>query len=194
MKFAPSHQRILLVLAVAFGVGLYAVSLPVRARRQQLGCQYNLKQLGLATLQYTRDYDEKLVLAPSWKSGLRPYIGWPRVPGSSNLFYCPKTKRDYALNVALNQMQLAWPNHPEKLAMYYEPSHPVNADNGTLWPSEGIHDAGSNVCFLDGHVKLLETKPSFWAPELSEHRTPQPKAPTKPTPRRPKTPKATSSD
>jgi prepilin-type N-terminal cleavage/methylation domain-containing protein/prepilin-type processing-associated H-X9-DG protein len=99
-----------LLVVIAIIAILAAILFPVFARAREnarrSSCQSNLKQLGLAVMQYTQDYDEKLPLrrfAPfgtgtqysssdptafnydnnSWRSVVQPYVK------STQLFSCP---------------------------------------------------------------------------------------------------------
>jgi type II secretory pathway pseudopilin PulG len=84
-----------LLVVIAIIAILAAILFPVfgRAREnaRRSSCQSNLKQIGLGILQYTQDYDEKLVpfrnAAPAantpWAHHIQPYIK------SVQLFKCP---------------------------------------------------------------------------------------------------------
>lgn len=160
MKSRLSPRYIALgLIVVGLGVALYSIALPLRSRAQKTACQTNLKQIELATMQYVRDYDELFMLAPKWKEQLAPYGSIKR--GPATFYICPTSKIDYAFNSALNGLPLTLAKSPLTLAMFYEPSHPVIADNGASWNSDGVHGAGSNVCFQDGHVAWVQSKPKF---------------------------------
>ncbi len=82
-----------LLVVIAIIAILAAILFPVFARAREnarrASCLSNTKQLGLAALQYTQDYDEKL--PPSYNSGtgqiwssmIMPYVK------SNQLFFCP---------------------------------------------------------------------------------------------------------
>jgi prepilin-type N-terminal cleavage/methylation domain-containing protein/prepilin-type processing-associated H-X9-DG protein len=88
----------LLVVIAIIGI-LAAILFPVFARTREnarrTSCQSNLKQIGLGALQYTQDYDEKLVRAWSgsktgsdinsnrWMDAIYPYVK------SEQVFNCP---------------------------------------------------------------------------------------------------------
>jgi prepilin-type N-terminal cleavage/methylation domain-containing protein/prepilin-type processing-associated H-X9-DG protein len=88
-----------LLVVIAIIAILAAILFPVFARAREnarrASCQSNLKQIGLGLMQYSQDYDEKLV--PMWNytggAGTPPLIWWqdlvqPYVK-STQLFICP---------------------------------------------------------------------------------------------------------
>lgn len=93
-----------LLVVIAIVSLLAAILFPVFARARENArrgnCLSNLKQIGLATMQYNRDYDDRLpgyylddgqnhCPTPSimWYSGLMPYIQNPQI------FMCPSEKK-----------------------------------------------------------------------------------------------------
>ena len=84
-----------LLVVIAIIAILAAILFPVFARAREnarrSSCQSNLKQIGLGILQYTQDYDEKMVLvyggdttcSPSWGELVQPYLK------SKQVFDCP---------------------------------------------------------------------------------------------------------
>lgn len=163
----PRHMALGLVV-VGLGVAAYKISIPLRASGQKRQCQSNLKQLGLAVTQYVRDYDETFVLAPKWEAELKPYL--VRVTNSpvNHQLVCPTTERGYAFNVHLDSAPVSAVDVEETMTLFYEPARVVNADDGKNWALSGIHDKGSNVCFVDGHVEWLTAKPTFWTRRLAD--------------------------
>jgi prepilin-type processing-associated H-X9-DG protein len=55
----------------------------VRENARRASCQSNEKQIGLALIQYTQDYDEKFVQGNAWAGQVYPYIK------STGVFHCP---------------------------------------------------------------------------------------------------------
>ena len=163
MRYLVSRRFEMGLIVVGLGVACYFASRPVLEGKWKSSCQSNLKQIGLATFQYTRDYDEQWMLAPNWKAALKPY----GLRGSSDVIFCPKSARDYAYNINFSASYMEVIDKPDNIALYYEPANDVNADGGNNWATSGIHGEGSNVCFADGHVKWLSTKPTFWTAEFN---------------------------
>lgn len=108
-----------LLVVIAIIAILAAILFPVfgRAREnaRRSSCASNLKQIGLASMQYTQDYDEKLVPAYTtgptpniWATILQPYMksggtGTTGSPGDINtVMSCPSrpygTPADYSIN------------------------------------------------------------------------------------------------
>ena len=158
----PRHAALLLVV-VGLGVAVYKISVPLKESSWKGSCQSNLKQLGLATMQYARDYDEGWMIAENWKEGLAPYGKFYR---TSTTYSCPKAANGYAYNSNLSASYMEAVSHSATLALFYESASGINADNGRNWANSGVHGDGSNVCFADGHVKWLQAKPAFWQASL----------------------------
>lgn len=98
----------------------------------------DLKQIGLALLQYIQDYDETLPPmknAAVVKTALYPYVR------SDAVFEQPQTHTLYQPNSSLSHRKLASFNDPSSMVVYYEAA-----------PED---DGLRAVLFLDGHVKRL---------------------------------------
>jgi len=149
-----------LLLAVGLGASLMALNAGViRPRRYHKMCQSNMKQMGLAFMQYSRDYDESFPLAPNWADALWPYSK------SKAIFHCP-TRGDsqwgYALNNRAAQLKLFEMYVPADTVLAFESdANRMNAvDGGTSLPKVPLHPLGHTILFADGHVKPIE-KPDF---------------------------------
>jgi len=125
----------------------------VVAEQQSLS---NLKQIGLAAMQYTQDYDEKfppMVAARSAdeidehftgrnitarttvQNRLRPYVNNPQI------FLQPVTHRPYLPNYKISRVSLASIAHPASTLLFYE---------------DAPNSAGKRaVAYADGHAKLI---------------------------------------
>jgi hypothetical protein len=93
----------LVVGGLIFGLWfvLYFTFESARKKARGASCQSNLKQLGLATIQYVRNYDEKFPLAQSWHEDLMPYAQ------NENVFHCPaRIAHGYALNGYISRLNL----------------------------------------------------------------------------------------
>lgn len=145
---------------------VYAIWLPLRTVSDKVRCQSSLRQIGLATMQYTQDYDEKWMFAANWKGVLKPYFSLLQHPTGVSRLSCHKTARDYAYNIHFDGNRFAAVPNPASVALFYEPANAVNADGGQSWVTRGIHGDGSNVGFADGHVGWLRAKPVFWTSQL----------------------------
>jgi prepilin-type N-terminal cleavage/methylation domain-containing protein/prepilin-type processing-associated H-X9-DG protein len=87
-----------LLVVIAIIAILASILFPVFARAREnarrASCQSNLKQIGLGAMQYSQDYDEKIVPAAvyttttvAWPALLQPYVK------STQLFDCPSNSK-----------------------------------------------------------------------------------------------------
>lgn len=105
-----------LLVVIAIIAILAAILFPVfataREKARQATCQSNLKQMGLAFMQYTQDYDETLPFAygadfdgqdRSWDQEIQTYLaqktGSTKVP-TANTFTCPSDSYSRGVNIA----------------------------------------------------------------------------------------------
>lgn len=106
-----------LLVVIAIISILAAILFPVFARAREnarrASCMSNLKQIGLGIMQYTQDYDERLIPwnggsrrggeSPYYHEAIQPYVK------SYQVFRCPSA-RSYAATLA-NQVELYWPTY-----------------------------------------------------------------------------------
>ncbi len=98
----------------------------------------NLKQIGLAMMQYVQDNDEKLPPMKSaavTKKALFPYVK------SDAVFQQPQTHEPYLPNTSLSGHSLASFQNPATMVVYYEAGPAPDGMRG--------------VVFLDGHAKRI---------------------------------------
>ncbi|HEX8834910.1 MAG TPA: DUF1559 domain-containing protein [Abditibacteriaceae bacterium] len=125
-----------------------------RQHAREVSCISNLKQIGLGTMQYTRDYDEVMPRAANWSEALFPYTR------SVVLFQCPQrgqAAQGYAFyHDAQEAYQEAF-NEPDKMVMYFDSNGlKLNtADTGASLPRPPRHPHGNALCYADGHVKVV---------------------------------------
>jgi prepilin-type N-terminal cleavage/methylation domain-containing protein/prepilin-type processing-associated H-X9-DG protein len=114
-----------LLVVIAIIAILAAILFPIfaqaREKARQATSQSNLKQIGLALMQYAQDYDETYVatwgfgspeLERDWSDRIQAYTG-QRTQGNSEplVFRCPSdpvnpsffTRRTYSMNIAMQQ-------------------------------------------------------------------------------------------
>ncbi|NUP99604.1 MAG: DUF1559 domain-containing protein [Armatimonadetes bacterium] len=187
-----------LLVVIAIIAILAAILFPVfakaREKARQSSCSSNLKQLGLAMLQYAQDYDETFAMyAPStytynWDNAIAPYLK------NIQILHCPSTSgTNVRYGVSYSHIcgvgtaaALAKITRTAEIGMLYETEY----DNGgTLklayctdaahWPvPPGVatdrtkngfpliprHNEGTNVTFVDGHVKWVKQEPLYQNP------------------------------
>jgi len=179
----------LLVVIVIIAI-LAAILFPVFARAREnarrASCMSNEKQLGLAVLQYTQDYDEKL---PTSYDGATPPTYWFQqiqpYTKSTQVFFCPSDSVSNASNsltssnisYGWNYKYLTWSTPTsgiygvggKSLAVISAVSQTVLLGEGSAstgapyviaWDNAykplARHLDGANMCFADGHVKWFK--------------------------------------
>lgn len=160
MKTRSGFTLIELLVVIAIIAILAAILMPVfakaREKARQASCESNMKQLGLAIMQYNQDNDESMPIPFSfypgqgWAGPIYPYV---KSPGA---FACPSDgtaaskgyyTESYAFNTNLYPKNSAWDtywsgrNSFGKLADYQSPSNTVElfeaanvqTDNSSGW-------------------------------------------------------------
>lgn len=169
-----------MIIVVAIMLILAAILYPVFQRPTHHGgsressCRSNLKQIGLAFMQYAQDYDDQKfppvanAHAGYWAGSLQPYVK------SWQIFQCPSEpnrklkKTDYYYNARLagvEQQKIGAPNVTilagegtgDQLNSYHLSQLPA------LWRTEEKSPAwrhldSANYLFADGHAKLLNSE------------------------------------
>ena len=167
-----------LLVVIAIIAILAAILFPVFARARekarQSSCLSNVKQIGLATLAYVQDYDERLpahqrqgrVMTVQTQVG--PYMKNEQLwvcPSQSDLYYyywdnptgtaaVTGIRGSYGYNSRLNARLLAdlrtpaetgmWADCRDQLVILYENSRYRTVDR---------HNGGGNMAYVDGHAK-----------------------------------------
>ncbi len=132
-----------LLVVIAIIAILAAILFPVfakaREKARQSSCASNLKQLGLAALQYAQDYDERMMyrfwrdpsgFALNWVTGfLMPYTK------NNQIYMCPSTRNNsYGYNQSyLNATALALINQPSATVMFCDVKRSWNSTGGYSW-------------------------------------------------------------
>jgi len=117
-------------------------------------CATNLKQISLAMLQYTQDYDEMLPPAKNWADVMKPYFKNERVLHAPEV---GKASYGYAMNWKLSRQPLAQIEDVTKTVAFYESN--ILKRNQSFDGRDLIYRhllngvAGANYAFVDGSVK-----------------------------------------
>lgn len=183
----PGFTLIELLVVVGIIAFLAAVLFPVGSRSRpgsahRASCQSNLKQIGLAFLQYTQDYDERFMpIAPSsarpygWAEAIQPYCK------SLQLLQCPSEATrevgtdatqsgftDYWMNARLRRAELKDFTAPTQTLLCGDGNHGAEHTSAryslNALPRTWLKDQSSpanrhvgtmNILFADGHVKSI---------------------------------------
>lgn len=126
-----------------------------RLNAVKASCQSNLKQLGLAALQYAQDSNEKFPDASHWQEELLPYVRNPalfKCPGAPNLEF------GYAMNVALSGFHLTLLEDPSRTPLFFDANLGcANAAGGReSLCNPPRHLERNNIVFADGHVTTVK--------------------------------------
>jgi prepilin-type N-terminal cleavage/methylation domain-containing protein/prepilin-type processing-associated H-X9-DG protein len=179
-----------LLVVVAIISILAAILFPVfgRAREnaRRSSCQSNLKQIGIAMMQYVQDNDERFMHSDhdatppyTWFQPLQPYIKSTQVfkcPSLGDESSSPDPNTDYIINgfFAHGVSQALFQNSAEQIAVAEREKnlaafdyHPFTEGSDLTAPemddniSKDRHFNGSNYIFADGHVKWLRYEATY---------------------------------
>jgi prepilin-type processing-associated H-X9-DG protein len=152
-----AELKIVLVMVVVLGFVLQLAVGTRREKQRTILCQSYLKQIGLASRQYVKDYDERCPLAGKWSEELMPYLK------NAGLFDCPKAPNGYAMNQYLSGVSAVAGENMATMPFAHESTLGVKDahDTGASWPSPPRHGKGNNMLFFDGHVQFFERCPAF---------------------------------
>ena len=176
-----------LLVVIAIIAILAAILFPVfakaREKARQTSCLSNLKQLGLATLQYVQDYDE--VLPHHQRSGrtitvqsqIQPYLKNEQIwvcPSESAAYYyywdnptgtgaMTGIKGSYGWNLRLGSVgigpsvgvkSLGSLNTPSETGMWADCQTTLtHLQDNNYYRTWARHNDGGNMCYVDGHAK-----------------------------------------
>ncbi|HEY3331240.1 MAG TPA: hypothetical protein VGK19_14520 [Capsulimonadaceae bacterium] len=141
-------------------------------------CISNLKRIGIAELQYTRDYDEMWPPAKRWSTALLPYVegsvynDTDRSAKGFGSFGCPAAKGTlYAMNAHTAGSSYSDMENIAALPDHFESTTRLDnyVDLGESVPKPSRHGTGTAVQFVDGHVRLVKTVDCSFIPEPSVH-------------------------
>lgn len=115
----------------------------------------NVKQICLAVLMYTADYDERMPMRTNWAEAMVPYMK------SETIFQCPSAKqgdirqRTYAYNARLDRYEVGKVLSPAMTAMIFDTRAFGENPGGGAEIADARHRGGVNVGYVDGHAAWL---------------------------------------
>ena len=168
------------IVVVAILVILAAILFPVfqrpdegSANRHRAQCQENLREIGMAFMQYAQDHNEKLPpvaikKTEGWADSVQPYLK------SWQLFQCPTDEKlvisttDYYYNARLSKTDLPKITFPMATILSGDGkgNQPTNYNLSALpnsWRKDyaspaNRHIVRANYLFADGHIKTLNSE------------------------------------
>ena len=171
-----------LLVVIAIIAILASIMFPVFARARekarQTSCQSNLRQLGIAVLMYSEDYDEvfptQAADGAKWDIQIQPYLK------NRGIYKCSSHTQDdsestYGINWLLLGNAQASISNSSAVVMLFDANtrksfHPIGwgiESDGFRMASPSYdpgntflmkHSEGDSFCFADGHVKWYRTK------------------------------------
>lgn len=156
----PDRKQLLTRIGVSV-IGLYLgggllfaiFSCPHRYTREMAhsaGCLSNVKQISLAMLMYSSDYEDRLPPLNRWNKYMKP----------SSYLICPSAESKkvpcYAVNSRLREVSLNDLKNPDRVVFVFESEPGYNRVGGPeLFPLKTRHEGIENMSFVDGHAKHI---------------------------------------
>jgi prepilin-type processing-associated H-X9-DG protein len=133
-------------------------------------CSSILKKLGLASLMYSQDHDDRFPLASSWNAAAFPYLK------NDLYFLCPQAnsqrRPSYALNREMSGVWFERIAEPAGAILLFDSVPGANQSGGPeRLPNPPRHQGGHYIAFADGHCSFAESAripPEWWRPTLTE--------------------------
>ena len=185
-----------LLVVIAIIAILAAILFPVFARARekarQTSCLSNVKELTLAMMMYTQDYDERLpgsylYNAGTWPGRIWAYVRSGSTSGIGGIFTCPSYPGPFYFNPPLNvgpsylsygynygYLNISYTLGGLALADVEKPADTILiADSGPAWQSDNTWGLGMSYVITSCSLEdLLETEPSSrtcWYPIYTRH-------------------------
>lgn len=183
---APGHWLVrnavrlgcLAFVAFFFVVILYPVFRSARLKAQDISCESNEKQLGLALLQYANDNNDRFPPASQWETKAAIYVTRQEAGSGEhrNFYHCPVASGNYgyAVNKVVGNLDEQSIDNVNNLVLIFETDQDrLNANGSKQIADLTRHYGRTNMCFSDSHVKHIyreidDPKGVQWAPSKSK--------------------------
>lgn len=154
------------LLLVVGGSILAAILFPVfaqaREKARRSACLSNLSRIGLASLMYAQDYDDKLPPSTQWMDRLKRYTR------TENLYHCPSVapggdRSDpsrpygYAMDSRVSGKSTMKMKTPANVVLVYDSTNTARNATDAGASRAARHVGGASVGYVDGHVKYVKT-------------------------------------
>lgn len=150
------------------GAILFPVFAQARMKGQQTRCLSNVKQIGIATVMYANDFDDRLPPGATWMDATEKYAEYPRI------FACPAVSRPglltprvggkygYAVNTSLSGKTAKSIKDPGKVIWVFESSDLARNATGdpSTSPAPNRHGPGRTEGYADGHAAFVKSASS----------------------------------
>ena len=145
------------VLIMVLAALLFPVFAQARDKAREITCISNLKQIGLATMMYSQDYDERFPPG-DWMDSVKPYVK------NEQIFHCPSVTKNldspsfgYAYNSHLIKASLSKISVPNRVYLIFDST---DLTRNAVSPGDNVasarHLGGANYAFADGHAMYLK--------------------------------------
>jgi prepilin-type processing-associated H-X9-DG protein len=137
------------IVAIMMGIMLPGLA-QARSAAQRVVCINNLKQLGVATMLYAKDNNDRYPSSDKWCDLLKPYYK------DDKLLICPSAshaKCSYAMNKNLPEFTKQVKNPAETILLFESKPGWNQSGSRELLTTENHHESGS-ILFCDGHVEF----------------------------------------
>lgn len=162
---------------------VFCCGCPPRTRARQASCLSNIKQISLALVMYTQDYDDCLPPASRWNAAFvseavkphNPHAAADSRDNARHMLHCPSVHTNlpcYALNRRISGQAYSSTANRAKTVMIFDARPGLNRNGGQeLLPIPARHEGGNNIGFADGHVQWTPpSKKLIWKPGETQPR------------------------
>ena len=174
-----------ILLFIVLAAILFPVFAQAREKARQTSCLNNIKQLGMATIQYSQDWDEKYPAAKEWMTKLEPYTGVPAAGGGNataggdsgagensrrfrSVWQCPSVSSDrnvtdlfgYAYNVKVSgREQSSFSDKEIRMTPLIYDSEKLEKNASDPFQSVAYrHSHAACIGYADGHAQAVKSK------------------------------------